>query len=193
MVFNFQKMFYKNYLKFLDSILRCFSDDYNNSKSVDDLKQFVFKNVLSKGYDINKPDKNLKRITEEVFTYTDYLKYGIEFLKQEGLITYDDTKRDSEKSVRITSKGFNKIKTEGFYKKSKNDKINVWLQRSVWFSALATLCITLYTQFIRTKSDCICNTLYKTSTDCNHNIQSYPTPSKFHKQYSLKDSLQEYK
>ena len=125
MVFNFQKMFYKNYLKFLDSILRCFSDDYNNSKSVDDLKQFVFKNALSKGYDINKSDENLKRITEEVFTYTDYLKYGIEFLKQEGLITYDDTKRDSEKNVRITSKGFNKIKTEGFYKKSGVNKVTI--------------------------------------------------------------------
>lgn len=169
-------MFYENFPKFLDKILSAFSEDYNIPKSLDELTQIVFKSQIDKGYDLDKPDENLKTLTNELFTYPEYLKYALDFLSQENLINYNKSARNDEKSITITSKGFFKIKTEGFEKKIKNDKINIRLQRAVWFSALLTVGITIYTQLIKTKTSC--NSFSKTSTDCIYNVQSYPIPHK---------------
>lgn len=169
-------MFYENFPKFLDRILLAFSNDYNKEKSLDELIQIVFKSQIANGYDLKKPDKNLKTITDELFTYPEYLEYALDFLNQENLINYNKSARSDEKSITITSKGFFKIKTEGFAKKIKNDKFNIRLQRAVWFSALLTVGITIYTQLIKTKT--VCNSFSKTSKDCIHNVQSYPIPHK---------------
>ena len=169
-------MFYENFPLFLDSVLFAFSNDYNTVKSVNELKEIVFKKELSKGYDLNTPDENLKRLNSSLFTYVDYLEYALAFLHQEELVIFDKLRRSDEKSVTITSKGFFKIKTEGFATKIKNDKFNLKLQRIVWYSALITLGITVYTQLIKTNTSC--NETSKTYVNCNCKTQSYPTQDK---------------
>lgn len=172
-------MFHYNFPKFLDKILLAFSNDYNISKSLDELTQIVFKNQITKGYDLNKPNKNLKTITDELFNYPKYLEYALNFLDQEGLIKYDKSAGRNEKSISITSKGFLKIKTEGFSAKIKNDKFNICLQRAVWISALITLGITIYIQLIKTNTSCNCTC--KTYKNSIHNAQSYPISIKSQK------------
>ncbi len=161
-------MLYKNFPTFLDTILYAFTKDYNVPKSLDELTEIVFKKEISKGYNINNPDENLKRLTNEIFNYPKYLEYALDFLNQEGLVYFDKTKRNNEKSIIITSKGFFKIRTQGFAEKIKTDKYNLRLQRTVWYSALATLVITIYVQFIKPNNlsndslnspiSCHCNT-----------------------------------
>ena len=63
-------MFYKNYPRFLDSILKCFTEDYKESKTIDQIKKIVFKDEISKDYDLDTPDENVDRLSDEVFTYT---------------------------------------------------------------------------------------------------------------------------
>src|SRR6187402_716427 len=111
-------MFYENYPRFLDSILLALIDNYQNSKTLDELKNIVFKDELSKGYKLDTPNENIKRLSDEVFTYTEYLKFAISFLHNDGLLIYDESKE----IIKITSKGFLKIKPEGFSDKIKNDK-----------------------------------------------------------------------
>lgn len=143
-------MFYKNFPKFLDTILLSFSDDYNKSKSIEELKNIVFKEELSKGYDLAKPDGNLKKLADSLFTYVDYLKYALNFLNQEGLVNYDESKRTDEKSITITSKGFFKIKTESYTNKIKNEKRNIKLQKWTFILAIISLAVSIVSAIVTT-------------------------------------------
>ena len=169
-------MLYKNYPGFLDSILSAFSEDYNNSKSFDELKSIVFKNEISEGYDLNKPDENLKRFTTELFTYSDYLKYGLIFLKQEGLINFDESKRDNEKGISITSNGFFKIKTQGFEDKINNDKEVIRLQSRTLIVAIFSLIVSVISVILtayfsnKTNGNENNNNVFKNVSNCNHKI-----------------------
>jgi hypothetical protein len=140
-------MLYNNFPKYLDDILLSFSNDLNRYKSVRQLTGIVFKKEVSKKYDLSKPIENSTMLGNELFTYPSYIRYALEFLHREDYVIFDNTKRDDEESVIITSKGFYKIKTEGFAKKIRNDKRKSHLQFAVWITALITFCITLYGQY----------------------------------------------
>lgn len=187
-------MFYENYPQFLDSILFAFSEDYNNSKSLEELKSIVFKREFSKGYDLSKPDENLKRVTNELFTYSDYLRYGLNFLQQEGLITFDGTKRDNEKSINITSNGFFKIKTQGFVDKIKNDKEVIKLQKHTFYIAIFSLLVSVLSVGVTayfsngTSENEKNNTITKTSSNCNHKICTIFDYTQSQPKHSIKSS-----
>ena len=171
-------MFYKNYPRFLDSILKCFTEDYKESKTIDQIKKIVFKDEISKGYDLDTPDENVDRLSDEVFTYTEYLIFALSFLHNDNLVVFDE----KNNSVTITTKGFFKIKTEGFEKKISNDRINLNLQRAVWVSILLTFSITIYNSFKKTSS-CSCTT----SKNCSYNT---PTQSQSLNKKQLLDITQ---
>ena len=185
-------MLYENFPHFLDSILLAFSEDYNNSKSLDKLKSIVFKEELLKGYDLNEPDENLKRISTEIFTYSEYLKYGLDFLNQEGLISYDNIKRDNEDSIKITSNGFFKIKTQGFESKIKDDKELINLQKNTFKVAILSLivsiisvCVSTYFSTKTTENE-IYNNVSKTSSNCNHKNEISSNDFQFQSKDSIK-------
>ena len=140
-------MLYDNFPKYLDDILLSFSNDLDQTKSINELTKIVFKKEVSKKYDLNKPIENSRMLGNEVHTYPSYLRYALDFLHQEGYVVFDYTKRADEKSVYVTTKGFYKIRTEGFAKKIKNDRRKTCLQIAVWITALITFCITLYGQY----------------------------------------------
>ena len=141
-------MFYENFPKFLDAILISFSDDFNAEKSLEELTQIIFKEQIDKGYDITKPDENLKKLADELFTYPSYLIYALNFLQQEGLIIYNFTLRDNEKSIKITSKGFFKVKTESFSEKIANDKQLIFLQKVTVKIAIVSLFVSTFSVII---------------------------------------------
>lgn len=173
-------MFEKNFPFFLDAILQSFVNDYNQIKSVDSLKSIVFKKEHSKKYNKKPSNANLDRLAKEVIHDSNYLIYALNFLQQEELIVYDNSKYNNVDSITITSKGYFKIKTEGFSRKIKNDRINVYLQRSVWLSALFSVILSFCTYFIRTKN--ACSDISKISINCSCNTQPKSIPNKYLKQ-----------
>lgn len=136
-------MLHENFPRLLDRILLAFLKDYNVPKSLDELKPTVFIDILGEGYSLDNLEKNLEIFCKETFDYTDYIKYGLNFLQQEGLITYDSSKRDDEKSVIITSKGFFKIKTESFSDKIENYKQIKKLQKNTLKVAIFSLVVSI--------------------------------------------------
>ena len=187
-------MFYENYPKFLDSILLAFSNDFNKEKSLIELKNIVFKDYLSKGFSLQDLDKNLDILTKETFTYSKYLKYGLHFLQQEELINYDESKTDRTKSIFITSKGFHKIKTQGFEEKIITDREIIELQKNTLLTArrslfVSIIAIILTTYFsIRTNENMSNNNASKTSS--NHSQKTYkPTNVSQSQRQSSTESL----
>lgn len=183
-------MFHENFPKFLDSVLLAFSDDYNKSKSIEELKIIVFKDELSKGYSLDKPDENLQKLANSLFTYIEYLEYALNFLAQEGLVNYDESKRKDEKSITITSKGFFKIKTEGFAKKIKSDKKVIKLQKNTLkvaiFSLIVSVISVLVSLYVSTKSTTQNeqnNTSSKIHDSCSekHPVKPTNVPDMLHK------------
>lgn len=132
----------KDFAKSLDSILKAFTLDFNKEKSIDELVNILFEKEIK-----TKPDnKNYSAtVFGKMFDFKDYTKYCLNFLKDENLIDYSEEKE----LVKIKSKGFLKIRTEGFYQKIKNDKRNLWLQRSVWISIIITLFLNIFIQIIK--------------------------------------------
>ena len=185
-------MLYENYPKFLDSILKAFSEDYNKELSLNDLKSVVFKNYLNKGYSLGDLDKNLEILVKETFTYSDYLIYGLNFLEKEELIIYDKSKTDRTKSINITSKGFNKIKTEGFEEKILNDKKVIKLQKDTLITAkfsliVSVIALIITTYFsIKTNETENCNNFSKISSSHNHKTCKPTNVSQTQKQTSIK-------
>lgn len=185
-------MLYENFPKLLDSILLAFSEDYNSLKSLDELKQIVFKDVLGKGYSLSHLDENIKILGKEIFTSSEYLKYGLNFLSQEGLIIFDISKRDDEKSIKITSNGFFKIKTQGFEAKINNDKELIELQKTTLKVARISLIVSIISVFVstyfstKTNGNEIYNNISKTSSNCNHKTETPTKGSHFQKKDPIK-------
>lgn len=191
-------MLQENFPKLLDRILSAFLDNYNSPKSLDELKSTVFIDILGKDYSLENLDKNLEIACKEIFDYTDYIKYGLNFLQEEGLIIYDSSKMDNEKSVRITSKGFFKIKTESFSDKIESDKQIKNLQKDTFivsieaskiakktfnvaiFSLMISVIAVVVTAYYSTTTNEIscCNNSCKTAEIPNHS-QSLKSPHVF--------------
>lgn len=173
-------MFYENFPKFLDAILISFSDDFNAEKSLEELTQIIFKEQIDKGHDLTKPDDNLKKLGDKMFTYPSYLIYALNFLQQEGLIIYDLTLRGNQKSIKITSKGFFKIKTESFSEKITNDKQLIFLQKVAVKIAIVSLFVSTFSVIIslyfstNSKKNTSNNSVSKTSY--NHNEKHLSVP-----------------
>lgn len=137
-------MLHKKFPKFLDKILLAFTDDFNQPKSLEQLKQIVFKKELSSNTNNLTADEHLSRMFTQAIDYNEYLEHALSFLQQEKLVVLNDA------NYSITSKGYFKIKTESFVQKIKNDKLKNILQISVWVAALFTFLAMIYTTFIKT-------------------------------------------
>jgi len=97
--------------KYFDDILKFLSRDYN--------RQYAVYEIVDHLMSQNKIKNHEKSMIREQ-TGTD-VKNSLLFLSNDALVLYNP----NFETVYITSKGFVKIKTEGFQKEIKNKRLNI--------------------------------------------------------------------
>lgn len=151
----------KNPQEFFDKILELLSSDFNKKWTVD----LITSHLISE----EKPDIFSEPMIREQ-TKTD-VKNSLLFLSSESLVLYNPYLE----TVCITTKGFVKIKSEGFQKEIKNKRLNTKLQRVTWISSIIAVVLSTVS-FITTQ--CSANGVYTTSSNCNHSDETISVPQK---------------
>lgn len=173
----------KNPANFFDKILTFLSSDYNRSFTIDEIVNDVYKEEIVQN---SKSSSGLKGLTADTH-YKSNVINAIMFLKSQGLVAYDEQKE----TAFINTKGFIKIKTEGFVKEIRNKKVNLWLQRGTWVASIIALSLSVYTIFFNSKNSCSATNV--SNSDCKHQTKDAVLLQKdtIQLKRSLKNSLQE--
>lgn len=127
--------------KIFDKILKYLSNDFNSSKSVNEITNIVFSKELK-----NKDPFDLSILLTQ---YENDTLNSLLFLKNESLVDSNDNV-----NFYITTKGFIKINTENFTQEIQNKKVNVWLQRGAWFCSILALFFSVYASFFKNVNCC---------------------------------------
>lgn len=131
----------RNPAKFFDGILNYLSTDYNKTFTIDEIIAKIYKKNIKNNA---KSSSGLDGLLADKY-YKSNVINAVMFLHSQDLISYDE----KDQTVFINTKGFVKIKTEGFVKEIRNKKVNLWLQRFSWFGAILAVSITVYVQFFK--------------------------------------------
>ena len=166
---------HNNPSKLLDGILKILADDFNSSKTINELTLKFFERELKK-----EEQFNLSVVIPQYETIT---LNALLFLLNEGFVSTKDNN-----SFLITTKGFIKLKTESFSKEIKNKTVNLLLQRATWFCSITALFISVYNAFL--KSENYSNTV----SNCNCKNVTALTHSESNKKFLIeKDTAQKIK
>src|SRR5690554_1271426 len=147
--------------KFFDAILKLLSSDFNKAWTVRTITDHLMSQEKTDAYS----ESIIRKQTE-----TD-VKNSLLFLSNDSLTSYNPC----QEIAYITTKGFVKIKTEGFQKEIKNKRLNIRLQRGTWISSIIAVVLSTGS-FITTQ--CSANDVYTTSLNCSHNNETISVPQK---------------
>ena len=153
-----------NPAKFFDNILKFLSSDYNRIFTIEEVVLEVYKKqIVENNNNNNNSNIGLDGIFADKYYESNVLN-AVMFLNSQGFVAYNEI----NKTVLINTKGFVKIKTEGFAKEIQNKEVNLWLQRSTWFCSIIALGLSVYTIFFNSKN-------YDSSTNVSNRSDKYPT------------------